>query len=142
MPTGSDHRPRQRIDLLNALIVPAGQSVVLRGLTQTGGTTSGTPWGAFGFLVAAAVMGVLIFLFSKRLTPPLTASAGLLVAAFAFLGLWVGLVPHSAASSQWLGIGLFGGAVALFRLMGKFEKGRPVPPAPSPPAATMQEEGR
>lgn len=134
--TGSDHRPRRPVTVQKVSLVPAGTStLVLRGVSTTGGSTSGTPWGAFGFLVAAAALGVLIFVFSKRLTPALTASAGLLVAALAFLGLWVGLVPHSADTSQWLGVSLFFGAVVLFRLMGKFERGRPVPAATPPPAA-------
>jgi hypothetical protein len=92
-------------------------------------------------MVAAAVLGFLIFLFSKRLTPPVTSSAGLLVVALAFIGLWVGLVPHAAATSQWLGIALFGGAVGLFRLMGRFERGRPVAPPAVPPTEPAAPEG-
>jgi cyclophilin family peptidyl-prolyl cis-trans isomerase len=143
LPTGSDHRPHQLVSVQKATIVPAGTStLVIRGLTRTGGAKSGTgtPWGAFGFLAAAGALGFLIFLFSKRLTPALTASAGLLVVAFAFVGLWVGLVPHAASSSQWLGVALFAGAIVLFRLMGRFERGRPPasPPAPSPAAATKE----
>jgi cyclophilin family peptidyl-prolyl cis-trans isomerase len=143
LPTGRDHRPRQTVTVQKATVLAAGTStIVIRGLSAPGGSTTGTPWGAFGFLVAAAVLGVAIFLFSKRLTPALTGSAGLLVAAFAFIGLWVGLVPHSAGSSQWLGVALFAGAVVLFRLMGKFERGRPVPAAtPSPPPSEQAGPG-
>jgi len=51
-------------------------------------------------------------------------------------------VPHAEQSSQWLGVTLFGGAVALFRLMGKFERGRPVPAAtPAPPPSEPAEPG-
>ncbi len=151
VPTAGDHRPRVTVTIEKASIVPAGTgTLVIRGLTTTGPGTpgSGTPWGAYGFLVAAGVMGLLVFVLSKRLTAALTASAGLLVVAFAFLGLWVGLVPHAAASSQWLGLALFAGAVGLFRLMGRFERGRPVPapeplpaPAPAPRSAPVQEQG-
>jgi len=133
LPTGRDQRPHDAVYLQKATILPAGaNTVIVHGLPPGGGSSSGTPWGVLGFLVAAGVLGLVVFLFSKRLTPPFTASAGLLVVAVAFVGLWVGLAPRAAASSQWLGIALFGGAVGLFRLMGRFERGRPIaPPAPT-----------
>jgi peptidyl-prolyl cis-trans isomerase B (cyclophilin B) len=136
VPTAGDHRPRQVVTLQTATIVPPGSgTLVIRGLTTTvHGGSGGTAWAPYGFLAAAALLGFLIFVFSKRLTPALTASAGLLVVAMAFLGLWIGLVPHAESSSQWLGIALFAGAVGLFRLMGRFERGRPAPAAPTPPS--------
>ncbi len=138
IPTGPDHRPRATITIDKATILTGGSGVVvIRGLT-TSGPGTGTPWGAFGFLVAATVLGGLIFAFSKRLTPPLTASAGLLVVLLGFLGLWIGLVPTSGAEPQWLGISLFGGGIVLFRLMGRFERGRPLV-APPPGDAVAPE---
>ena len=141
LPTGADNRPRQVVTIEKASIVAAGSVVVLHGLVTSTGHAAGTPWGAFGFLAAATALGVLIFLFSKRLTPPFTASAGLLVVLVGFMGLWVGLVPTAGADSQWLGVALFGGAIGLFRLMGRFERGRPLPPRPAEAAAAPPPAG-
>jgi hypothetical protein len=122
-----------------ATILSGGSGVVvIRGLSSSG-SNSTTPWGAFGFLAAATVLGGLIFVFSKRLTPALTASAGLLVVLLGFFGLWVGLVPRAGGTSQWLGLALFAGAIALFRLMGRFERGRPVGPPPTGPESPSPE---
>ncbi|HVM67797.1 MAG TPA: peptidylprolyl isomerase [Acidimicrobiales bacterium] len=147
VPTAGDHRPRQTVTLQSATIVPAGSgALVIRGLTTTAhGGSGGTPWAPYGFIAAAALLGFLIFVFAKRMTPAMIASAGLLVVAMAFLSLWIGLVPHAASSGQWLGIVLFAGAVGLFRLMGRFERGNPVPPVPpvaaAPPSATEDAAG-
>jgi cyclophilin family peptidyl-prolyl cis-trans isomerase len=139
VPTGSDRRPRQTLLVTKATILSGGSGVVvIRGLS-TSGSTSTTPWAAFGFLAAATVLGGLIFVFSKRLTPALTASAGLLVVLLGFFGLWVGLVPRAGGTSQWLGLALFAGAIALFRLMGRFERGRPVGPPPTGPESPSPE---
>jgi cyclophilin family peptidyl-prolyl cis-trans isomerase len=139
VPTGSDRRPRRTMLVTKATILSGGSGVVvIRGLSS-GGSNSTTPWGAFGFLAAATVLGGLIFVFSKRLTPALTASAGLLVVLLGFFGLWVGLVPRAGGTSQWLGLALFAGAIALFRLMGRFERGRPVGPPPTGPESPSPE---
>jgi len=141
VPTGSDHRPRRAITLEKATIVTGGAPIVLRGLpSQSTGTH--VPTAVFGLMAGATAMGLAIFLLAKRLPPAVIASLALLVVLLGFFALWVGLVPRTAISSQWLGVGLFAGAIAVFRLMGRFEKGRPLPDAsPAPVPAASAEAG-
>jgi hypothetical protein len=69
------------------------------------------------------VLGLLIFLFSSKLTSKQVASMGLLVVLVGFFATWVALVPDSH-QSDFTAIALFCGSIALFRLMGFFERPR------------------
>jgi cyclophilin family peptidyl-prolyl cis-trans isomerase len=101
VPTGSDHRPRRAITLERATIVTGGAPIVLRGLTSQS-TGTDVPTAVFGLIAGATAMGLAIFLLAKRLPPTVIASLALLVVLLGFFALWVGLVPRTAISSQWL----------------------------------------
>jgi hypothetical protein len=53
------------------------------------------------------------------------------VVLLAFFAIWVGLAGTDHGSGL-VGVALFGGAIAIFRLMGRFERPTQAAPAPTP----------
>lgn len=74
------------------------------------------------FIVAcAAFVAALISAFHDKLGKQRARSLALLVALLTFFAVWVALGGTEAGSGL-VGVALFAGAIAIFRLMGRFER--------------------
>lgn len=71
-----------------------------------------------GSLLGALVLGVVTFAASGRLEPRFVGAFGLLGALAAGFGLFAALAP---SDNEWVGLILFLGLFALFRLLSRFE---------------------
>lgn len=72
-------------------------------------------------VVAMTGCGLAVFLLAGRLPPRALASLGLLVVLIGFFALFLVLAPL-APHHRWLPVLVFFGSVAVFRLMGQFER--------------------
>ncbi|MEM7273023.1 MAG: hypothetical protein AAF547_08100 [Actinomycetota bacterium] len=95
---------------LLATVTEGGDGSVLEA-----GTTSPAVIGA---LLGALALGVATFVASGRLAPRFVGAFGLLGALAAGFGLFAALAP---SENQWVGLVLFLGLFALFRLLSRFE---------------------
>ncbi len=74
------------------------------------------------FIIAcAAFLAAIASAFPDRLNKQRIKSLALLMALFAFFAVWVALGGTDQGSGL-AGVALFGGAIAMFRLMGRFER--------------------
>ena len=122
---GNDHHPAEAIYVTEVHRASEQERMVLRSAEIAAASDDGTALLAAIFIVAfAAFVAALISAFHDRLGKQRVKSLSLLVALLTFFGVWVGL-GGSEAGSGLVGAVLFGSAIAIFRLMGRFE--RPVP---------------
>lgn len=130
-PTSADHVPKTALSLGPARAVDASQPIILRNSGRS--TSAGGSGLASGALAAvAALITLAIAAGQRRWTPRQTSSLALAAVLVGFFAVWVGLA--SATSTRpWLGTALFATALAIFKLMGRFET--PIPPSKPEPAA-------
>jgi cyclophilin family peptidyl-prolyl cis-trans isomerase len=94
------------------------QKLSLRGPSR--GAPAGLSAAAAAALVVVIGLVMAAALLAGRVSPRLVAALALLAVLVAFLALYAGLMPY-ARGSRWLSAALFLGAIAMFRLMGRFE---------------------
>lgn len=130
IPTTGDHQPTEAVTISEIHFATAQERALLRQAEQTPAPDNGTALLAAVFILAfAAFVAAGISAFRDRLNKQWIKSLWLLVALLSFFAVWVG-IGGSRHSSGLVGVVLFGGAIAMFRLMGRFE--RPIPVAESP----------
>ncbi|HEY0519036.1 MAG TPA: peptidylprolyl isomerase [Ilumatobacteraceae bacterium] len=127
-PTVGDHQPTERMRITEVHVASTKERTVLRQAEAAiAADDSGTAVLASVFILAtAAFVAALISAFHDRLGRQRVISLSLLVALLTFFAVWVAL-GGTAGGSGLVGVALFGGAIATFRLMGRFE--RPAPRA-------------
>ena len=120
---GSDHHPAETISITEIHVATSQERALLRAAEISAAESSdGTALLAAIFIVAsAAFVAALISAFHDRLGKQRATSLSLLVALLTFFAIWVAL-GGSQAGSGLTGVVLFGGAIAIFRLMGRFER--------------------
>ena len=125
-PTVGDHQPAEAIKITEIHIASFKERVSLRQAeVDAAAQDNGTSRLAGIFIIAcAAFLGALISAFQDRLGKQRSRSLALLVVLLSFFALWVSLGGTKEGSGL-IGVALFAGAIATFRLMGRFE-----PPAP------------
>jgi peptidylprolyl isomerase len=122
---GDDHHPAEAMYVTEMHLASAKERMVLRSAEATAESDNGTALLAAVFIVAcAAFVAAVISSFHDRLGKQRVRSLSLLVVLATFFALWVSLGGTQSGSGL-VGVALFGGAIAIFRLMGRFE--RPVP---------------
>ena len=119
---GDDHHPAKTIYVTDIHLASAKERALLRSEEATAESDDGTALLAAIFIVAcAAFVAALISAFHDRLGKQRVKSLSLLVALLAFFAVWVA-VGGTQSGSGLVGATLFGGAIAVFRLMGRFER--------------------
>jgi peptidylprolyl isomerase len=122
---GDDHHPADALYVTEMHLASTKERIVLRSAEATPESDDGTALLAAVFIVAcAAFVAAMISAFHDRLGKQRVRSLALLVVLVTFFALWVSLGGTQAGSGL-VGVALFGGAIAIFKLMGRFE--RPVP---------------
>jgi cyclophilin family peptidyl-prolyl cis-trans isomerase len=129
-PTVGDHQPGEPITITEIHLATIQERATLRQAEAAAASDAdGTSMLAGIFVVAcAAFLAALISAFHDTLGRQRSRSLALLVVLLTFFALWVSLGGTEAGSGL-VGVALFAGAIATFRLMGRFE--RPVRPGPS-----------
>jgi cyclophilin family peptidyl-prolyl cis-trans isomerase len=137
-PTAGDHQPTKGLSIKEIHIASDEEKAKLRQAEQVPQPSEGTALLAAVFILAfAAFIAAAISAFRDRLARQWVTSLWLMVALLVFFAIWVA-IGSSGLKSPPLAILLFGGAIAMFRLMGRFE--RPAilldksPPEPAPTA--------
>ena len=126
-PTVGDRQPAEPITISEIHLATPQERAVLRQAEVAAAENDGTSLLAAIFIIAcAAFVAAVISSFQDSLGKQRTTSLALMVALLAFFGVWVALAGTKAGSGL-VGVALFGGAIAMFRLMGRFE--RPTPSA-------------
>jgi cyclophilin family peptidyl-prolyl cis-trans isomerase len=126
-PTVGDHVPTEPITILEIHVASPTERAVMRQAEVTATDDDGTSVLAAVFILAcAAFLAAVISAFHDRLGKQRITSLILVVALLTFFALWVALAGGGQGSGT-VGIALFAGAIAMFRLMGRFE--RPTPAA-------------
>jgi cyclophilin family peptidyl-prolyl cis-trans isomerase len=121
-PTVGDHQPSQAITISEIHVAAPQERTLLRQAEVTANDNGGTSQLAAIFIIAcAAFVAAMISAFHDRLSKPRMTSLALLVALLAFFAVWVALGGTEQGSGL-VGVVLFGGAIAIFRLMGRFER--------------------
>jgi len=121
-PTTGDHQPTEPITISEIHFASAQERAALRQAEQTPQPGDGTSLLAAVFILAfAAFVAAGISAFRDRLSKQWMTSLWLMVALLTFFAVWVAIGASGHASSA-AGIALFAGAIAMFRLMGRFEK--------------------
>ena len=124
---GDDHHPAEAITITEIHLASTQERLLLRSAEVSAESDEATALLAAVFIVAcAAFVAALISAFHDRLGKQRVRSLSLIVVLLSFFALWVA-VGGTQAGSGVVGIGLFAGSIAMFRLMGRFE--RPVPVA-------------
>jgi peptidylprolyl isomerase len=124
---GGDHHPAEAITITDVHVATSQERMLLRAAEVSAESDDGTALLAAVFIVAcAAFVAALISAFHDRLGRHRVKSLSLLVALLTFFAIWVAFGGTETGSGL-VGVVLFGGAIAIFRLMGRFE--RPVPEA-------------
>lgn len=119
---GTDHHPAETITVTEVHFASPQERTLLREAEVTASDDSGTSQLAAIFVVAcAAFVAALISAFHDRLGKQRVTSLSLLVVLLTFFAVWVAF-GGSQAGSGLVGVVLFGGAIASFRLMGRFER--------------------
>lgn len=132
-PTATDNRPNEEITITEIHYASPEERAKLRQAEVTPGPSEGTSLLAAVFILAfAAFIAAAISAFRDKLRKPWVTSMWLMVALLTFFAVWVA-VGASGHGTSIVGIAMFGGAIAMFRLMGRFE--RPAQAAESPRVA-------
>lgn len=134
--TVGDHQPTTAITITEIHFASAEERAKLRQAEQTPSSDNGTSLLAAIFILAfAAFIAAGISAFRDRLQKQWVTSLWLMVALLSFFAVWVA-VGASGHGSSGVAILLFAGAIAMFRLMGRFERPAALvqPSSPSPPA--------
>jgi peptidylprolyl isomerase len=121
--TVGDHQPAVPITITEVRLASVQERTLLREAEITAAADDdGTSQLAAIFTVAcAAFVAALISAFQDRLGKQRVKSLALLVALVTFFAVWVAL-GGTRAGSGLIGVFLFAGAIAIFRLMGRFER--------------------
>ena len=121
-PTVGDHQPEVPITITGVHVATPQERILLRQAEKSALSGNGTATLAAVFIIAcAAFVAALASAFHDRLTKQRMKSLAMLIALFAFFAVWVAL-GGSDHGSGLVGVALFGGAIAMFRLMGRFER--------------------
>ncbi|MEO8264003.1 MAG: peptidylprolyl isomerase [Ilumatobacteraceae bacterium] len=125
-PTVGDHQPAEAITITEIHFASFAERASLRQAeVDAASQDNGTSLLAGVFIIAcAAFLAALISAFHDRLGRQRSTSLALLVALLSFFAIWVSLGGTEQGSGL-VGVALFVGAIATFRLMGRFE--RPAP---------------
>ena len=125
-PTVGDHRPAEAIKITEIHIASIPERALLRQAeADAAAPDTATALLAGIFIIAcAAFLAALISAFQDRLGKQRSKSLALLVVLLSFFAVWVSLGGTEQGSGM-MGVALFVGAIASFRLMGRFE--RPAP---------------
>ncbi|HEY7625419.1 MAG TPA: peptidylprolyl isomerase [Ilumatobacteraceae bacterium] len=122
IPTAGDHQPTKAITISEIHFASAEERAKLRQAEVTPGPTEGTSLLAAVFILAfAAFIAAAISAFRDKLRKPWVTSMWLMVALLTFFAVWVAIGASGHGTSV-VGIAMFGGAIAMFRLMGRFER--------------------
>lgn len=126
--TEGDHSPTRPITITEVhLATPKERALLRQAEVTTGSNDEATSLLAAVFIIAcAAFVAAIISAFYERLGKQRAKSLALIVALLTFFAIWVAMGGTSHGHGL-VGVALFGGAIATFRLMGRFE--RPVPVA-------------
>jgi cyclophilin family peptidyl-prolyl cis-trans isomerase len=126
IPTTGDHQPTENVTITEIHFATPQERATLRQAEQAPAPDKGTALLATIFILAfAAFVAAAISAFRDRLSKQWIKSLWLMVALLTFFAVWVG-IGASTHSSGLVGVALFGGAIAMFRLMGRFERPAPV----------------
>ena len=127
-PTIGDHQPAKPITILEVhMATPKERALLRQAEVTTGSNDEATSLLAAIFIVAcAAFVAAIISAFYERLGKQRAKSLALIVALLTFFGIWVA-VGGTSHGHGLVGVLLFGGAIATFRLMGRFERPMQVP---------------
>jgi cyclophilin family peptidyl-prolyl cis-trans isomerase len=121
-PSIGDHQPEVPITITGVHVATEQERILLREAEKTALKTDGTAVLAAVFIIAcAAFMAAIASSFHDRLNKQRIKSLAVLIALFAFFAVWVALGGTEQGSGL-MGVALFGGAIGMFRLMGKFER--------------------
>ncbi|HEX3088035.1 MAG TPA: peptidylprolyl isomerase, partial [Ilumatobacteraceae bacterium] len=124
---GSDQHPAETISITDVHMATNKERVVLRAAEISAETDHGTALLAAVFILASAsFVAAVISAFHDRLGRRRVTSLSMLAALLTFFAIWVAL-GGTRAGSGLTGVVLFGGAIATFRLMGRFERPAPTP---------------
>ncbi|MEP7115040.1 MAG: peptidylprolyl isomerase [Ilumatobacteraceae bacterium] len=121
--TIGDHQPAVPITITEVHLASVQERTLLREAeVSAAADDDGTSQLAAIFIVAcAAFVAALLSAFHDKLGQQRVKSLGLLVALLTFFAVWVALGGTKAGSGL-AGVALFSGAIAIFRLMGRFER--------------------
>jgi cyclophilin family peptidyl-prolyl cis-trans isomerase len=135
--TVGDHQPSQPISILEVhMATPKERALLRQAEVTTGSNDATTSLLAAVFIVAcAAFVGAVISAFYERIGKQRATSLALIVVLFTFFAVWVAL-GGTRHGHGLVGVFLFGGAIAIFRLMGRFE--RPMQTDQGPPAQSRE----
>lgn len=127
-PTYGDHQPTETITIKEIHFASAEERAKLRLAEQTPSSSGGTSLLAAVFILAfAAFIAAVISAFRDKLRKQWVMSMWLMVAMLTFFAVWVAIGASGYGSSM-VGIVMFAGAIAMFRLMGRFERPAQVAP--------------
>jgi cyclophilin family peptidyl-prolyl cis-trans isomerase len=126
-PTVGDHQPTEPITITDVhFATPKERALLRQAESTTGSNDEETSLLAAIFIVAcAAFVAAIISAFYERIGKQRARSLALIVALLTFFAVWVA-VGGTTHGNGLVGVVLFGGAVAIFRLMGRFERPAPV----------------
>lgn len=120
--TVGDHQPSTPITITEIHFASPEERARLRQAEQTPASDNGTSLLAAIFILAfAAFIAAGISAFRDRLQKQWVSSLWLMVALLTFFAVWVA-VGASGHGTSVVAILLFGGAIGMFRLMGRFER--------------------
>lgn len=122
-PTVGDHQPAEPVTITEIHLATIQERATLRQAeVASASDADGTSMLAAVFIVAcAAFFAALISAFRDKLGTQRSKSLALLVLLLTFFAVWVSLGGTEAGSGL-IGVALFAGAIATFRLMGRFER--------------------
>jgi cyclophilin family peptidyl-prolyl cis-trans isomerase len=122
-PTVGDHQPAKPITILEVhMATPKERALLRQAEVTTGSNDEATSLLAAVFIVAcAAFVAAIISAFYERLGKQRAKSLALIVALLTFFAIWVA-VGGTSHGHGLVGVLLFCGAIATFRLMGRFER--------------------
>jgi cyclophilin family peptidyl-prolyl cis-trans isomerase len=122
-PTAADQRPLKPLTIQEIHIATPEERTLLRQAEKAANApdSSTSLLAAIFIIAAAAFVAAMISAFHDRLSKQQMSSLALVVVLLAFFAIWVGLAGTDHGSGL-VGVALFGGAIAIFRLMGRFER--------------------